>query len=212
MKEFLFLLASISKGSSITRGILNFHLKGTMLKGKILDLGSGGQDLYSKYIPHEAGSTFELLDIKQGSSINFESDTLPFDTKSYDVILLLNVLEHLFNYNNLLKEIYRIKKEDGTLIGFVPFLMWYHPDHHDFFRYTHEALDQILKDVGYKEISIKTFYKGPYSAAFQMIYPTLPRFLRPIIFSINYFMDFGFSLFRAESAKRYALGYYFTAR
>jgi len=212
MSEFLFLLKQVAKGKSITRSILEFRLSKDFLKGNILDLGAGKRDLYSNFIPREKDSVFNLFDVKQGDTIDFESDALPYTDGTYDTVLLLNVLEHLFNHTHILKEIYRIKKKDGVMIGFVPFLMWYHPDHHDFFRYTNEALEKILQNAGYTEVRVEVLHKGPYIAAFQMVYPTLPKYLRIFVFPIPYLADLLFTMLRKDAAKRYALGYYFRAK
>lgn len=211
MKDFFFLVTEIAKGKSAIRATLNYRLKEEFLKGKILDLGSGGSDRYSSYIPREEDSVYELFDMKKGIAVDFEKDVLPYVNDVYDTVVLLNVLEHLFNYANILKEIVRIKKSQGLCIGYVPFLMWYHPDHHDYFRYTHESLQRILEEAGFKEVTIEKIYRGPYTAAFQMIHPTVPVFIRPFIFGVTYFLDFLFRKLRAKGAERYVLGYYFRA-
>ena len=89
--------------------------------------------------------------------------------------------------------------------------MWYHPDNHDYFRYTHEALEKILKECGYTNVSIEIIYKGPYTTALQMVYPTFPRFIRVLLFLIVYPLDVLFSELRKNGAQRYVLGYYFRA-
>ncbi len=212
MSDFLFLAGQIWNGKSAIRASLDWRLKKTFLRGKILDLGSGGGDYYSDSIPRESSSSYELLDIKTGATVDFETDALPYSSKSFDTVVFFNVLEHIFNYDHILKEILRIKKEEGLLVGYVPFLMWYHPDHHDFFRYTHESLEKILVQAGYVQINIENIYRGPYTAAFQMIYPTFPKMLRPIVFSAAYASDVIFRIFRKKNAERYVLGYYFEAK
>jgi SAM-dependent methyltransferase len=212
MNDFLFLMKEIAKGKSAIRSTLNARLKREFLKGKILDLGSGGSDRYSAFIPREKGSVYELMDIKKGASVNFETDALPYPAEGYDTVILLNVLEHLYHTQNLLREIKRIKKPDGTFIGYVPFLMWYHPDHHDYYRYTHETLERMLTEAGYNEVVIEAIYRGPYTSAFQMIHPTIPVFLRLFVFPVCYAIDVVFRKFRPQGAKRYALGYYFRAK
>lgn len=212
MKDFINLYKGIARGKSITRSMLEVRLRKEFLRGSILDLGAGKRDMYSSFIPKENNASFELFDIKQNENkVDFETDILPYSSKKYDTVLLLNVLEHLFNYSNILKEIHRIKKDDGVLVGFVPFLMWYHPDHHDYFRYTHESLERILKDCGYSKVTVEVIHKGPYMVAFQMIYPTIPRFLRIILFPFIFAIDSSFVALRGGATKRYALGYYFRA-
>jgi SAM-dependent methyltransferase len=212
MNDFLFLSREILQGKSVIRATLDLELKKEFLKGRILDLGSGGGDYYSNFIPREESSSYELLDIKKGAAVNFETDVLPYADGTFDTVIFLNVLEHIFNYAHILKEIKRLKKTEGVLIGYVPFLMWYHPDHSDYFRYTHETLDRILGEAGFHEICIKNIYRGPYTASFHMIYSTLPKIIRPLVFSVTYLLDTIFRKLRKENAKRYVLGYYFEAK
>lgn len=211
MNSFLFLLREIVNGKSVIRAFLNNRLTTEMLEGKILDLGSGGNDRYSEIIPKSQASTYELFDQKIGNRVNFEKDPLPYGSGTFDTILLLNVLEHIYNYKYFLTEIRRIKKSDGVFIGFVPFLMWYHMDPHDYFRYTHEALEEILSETGYTNIRVEKIYFGPYIAAFQMIHTTLPTLLRIPLFLIAYGFDLVFRKIRAKGAERYVIGYYFKA-
>lgn len=211
MSNFIFLLKETWQGKSAIRSFLNLRLRSELLTGKILDLGSGGSDRYSETIPQAEGAEYQLFDLKKGQKVDFESDRLPYEDKSLDTVLLFNVLEHIYNHRHLLEEIRRIKTKEGTFIGFVPFLMWYHPDHHDYYRYTHEALLCTLTDTGYVDIKIETIYFGPYITAFQMIHTTLPRVLRPIFFTFFYGIDVIFRKIRPGGAERYALGYYFKA-
>jgi SAM-dependent methyltransferase len=212
MNDYLFLVKEIARGKSAIRATLNARLKDEFLEGRVLDLGSGGADLYSNFIPREKESTYELIDIQRGAKIDFETDALPYESGVFDTVLFLNVMEHLFNYTNMLTEIKRIKTGGGVLVGYVPFLMWYHPDPRDYFRYTHEALEKILSNCGYTDIVIEKIYRGPYTAAFQMIHPTVPKIIRPLIFSVTYLLDIIFRKLRAKGAERYVLGYYFKAK
>lgn len=212
MSEFLFLARQIAKGKSVIRATLNYRLNKEMLAGKVIDLGAGSNDQYTDPIPVAHGVEIEHVDQKRGTFVDFETDRLPYENETYDIVLLLNVLEHLYNYRHILTEIKRIKKNNGVLIGYVPFLIWYHADPHDYFRYTHETLGRILIEAGFGSVVIEKIYKGPYVTAFQMIHPTLPRLVRPIVFAIAYGTDLLFRKMRAKGAERYVLGYYFTAK
>lgn len=208
---FLFMCKSLWQGDSPTRALLDYRLHKERVKGQILDLGSGGKDRYSTTIPKDNNACFVLLDLKKGDKVDFETDSLPIENDRFDTVLLLNVLEHLYNYKNLLMEVQRIKTKEGVLIGFVPFLMWYHPDHHDYFRFTHEALHRILTDVGFTEVKVEVIHLGPFTAAFHIIHTSVPIFLRPILFVIPYILDHVFNILRPNKSQRYALGYYFQA-
>jgi|SRR3989344_2755453 len=51
-------------------------------------------------------------------------DNLPFGKNAFDVILLLDVLEHTNQHEKVLKNIYAILKKDGILIMTVPAYEW----------------------------------------------------------------------------------------
>lgn len=206
---FTYSIKSLWSGKTMVRIALDYRLSKEILEGIVLDLGSGGSDQYTKYIPRKVNTQLVGIDQKKGDYIDFEKDLLPYDDNSQKTILLLNVLEHIYNYGHLLKELYRIQAKQGLLIGFVPFLKWYHPDPEDYFRYTHTTLKKILKDAGYTNIKIETLYIGPYTTAFDMVLPTVPKFMRPFFFIPCYLLDFLFRKLRNEGAKRYVLGYYF---
>lgn len=46
--------------------------------------------------------------------------TLPYDEDTFDAVFIIDVLEHVFEPENLVKEIYRIIKPGGLYFSFVP--------------------------------------------------------------------------------------------
>ena len=212
MNKLISFLRETLQGKSVIRIFMDQRLRDEILHGKVLDLGSGEHNAYRDIAPMAHDADYVAIDRQSDIHIDFETDPLPYSAATFDTVLLLNVLEHIYNHRHLLREAKRVKKGDGNLIGFVPFLMWYHPSHRDYYRYTGEALERILVDEGYREIRVETLYSGPYLSAYQMIYPTIPRIVRPLVFSIAYWLDLAFRSLRPVGASRYALGYFFTAR
>ena len=208
---YLFILKRLLKNSTLHRAMLDYRLRSVYLSGDTLDLGAGKDDRYSQFIPRSNRAAYFLADNKLNKqAIDFETDKLPYKTNEFETVLFFNVLEHLYKCQNVLTEIRRIKH--GQLIGFVPFLKWVHPDPNDYFRYTDQALEKIFRESGYEDIRIETFAIGPYCSAFEEVRPTLPIFLRPLIFSLCYPMDLLFQKLRGKNYKRYALGYFFICR
>jgi SAM-dependent methyltransferase len=166
-------------------------------------------------MPKGEGVQVSTLDGKishDGSPIDFETDTLPYEDRTFDVVLMYNVLEHIYNYHHLLVEARRVVKPDGVLFGFVPFLQRYHPDPHDYFRYTHEALQKMLRDAGYDAVVVKPIGLGMFSAQFQTMALSLPRLARVILYPCYHSMDLVYTNLRSHTAGWYPLGYYFQAR
>jgi SAM-dependent methyltransferase len=213
MNKFIFVTKELLKGKSLLRAYLNYSLIDRELKGKTIDIGGGGSSNYLSFIKRSEDVTFETFDLKVGQEVDFEKDSLPSQSDAYDTVLFLNVMEHIFNYQHIANEVVRILKPGGQMIGFVPFLMWYHPDHKDFFRYTHEALEIIFARTGAINIEIVPIQSGPFIAAAQMMILPVPKFLRIFVFTPCYILDKIYSILkrRRQSKERYILGYVFTA-
>lgn len=209
MKDFIFIIKEIAKGKSVTRAYLNLRLSQDVLKGDTIDIGGGKNADYLSFMKKDGSVSFKTFDMKAGATTDFEKDQLPAIDGQFDTVLFLNVMEHIYNYQHIAKEVVRITKKEGQLIGFVPFLMWYHPDHHDYFRYTHEALEKIFTQVGATTILIEPIARGPFIAACQMALQSFPKILRVPVFLVFIFLDKIFLLLRPSHGERYALGYYF---
>ncbi len=209
MAKFIFLCGEIWRGKSVTRAFYNYRLKQEMLAGNVIDIGGGKNADYIAFMPRSEGAEIRTFDVKTGISIDFEIDRLPASDGSFETVLFLNVMEHIYNYRNILSEVYRITKPGGRVIGVVPFLMWYHPDPKDYFRYTHEALERIFTECGITHFRIEVLARGPFTAAAQMVMQSLPRLMRVPVFSIHYLLDTIFLWMRPNHGDRYSLGYYF---
>lgn len=211
-KKTIFIFKEIWKGNSVTRSFLNLRLSEDILDGDVIDVGGGSNPDYISFMEKTAAMNFLSFDVKTGAQIDFETDALPASDGKYDTVIFLNVLEHIFNYQHLVNEIVRVTKPGGKIIGFVPFLMWYHPDHKDFFRYTHEALGKIFEMAGATDFKIEPISRGPFAASAQMIISSTPNILRVPVYSIFHVLDTIFMKLRPDHCDRYALGYYFVIK
>lgn len=209
MKNIIFLIKEVWSKKSITRSFLNLKLKENILEGEIIDIGGGKSSDYISFMKRGDNINFVNFDIKNGAVTDFEIDTLPVRIDSCDTVLFLNVMEHIFNHQHIASEVIRITKPGGQVIGFVPFLMWYHADHKDFFRYTHEALEIIFKRAGANNIIIEPVSHGPFIASLQMISQLLPRIMSIPLLVLFYIIDTLYLKLKPGQAGRYALGYYF---
>lgn len=178
------------------------------LFGKVTDIGGGHRPDYFEYFQKDETVQIEALDGSM-TGIDFEIDTLPFADGSVHTAILANVLEHVYNHQFLLGEVQRILAPEGTLIGFVPFWVGYHPDPHDYFRYTDEALVRILTEAGFMHTTIRPLLVGPLLANFNTIVLSFPRALRPGIYLWYAFWNSLFLRLRPASSKRNPLGYLF---
>ena len=152
------LLRECLKGKSLWRTLCNFKLSEFEVYGNLLDAGS--KDLsasYYRYLDLSKVKTKTFVDYYSNKNekilkIDLEKE-IPINSCFYDSIILMNVLEHVFNYKILLKELFRITKPGGLLIGAVPFIIRYHADPNDYYRFTHKCLHRNLLQAGYEQIT-----------------------------------------------------------
>ena len=119
--------------------------------GIVLDVGSKFLP-YKKYIPH---TKYMTLDIDKDSNPDICCDLHKVKWKSnyFDTVIATNVVEHLHTPQKALDEIYRILKPGGVCILSVPFIYPYHPGPKDYYRFSRDALNHLLKK--FKEVEIR---------------------------------------------------------
>jgi SAM-dependent methyltransferase len=189
---------------------MNESMRGKIITGKVVDIGGARNPDYYEYFSKENVASIESID---GSThkIDFEKDKLPYQDNSVDTVVVCNVLEHIFNFNHLIVEMNRIMKKNGKFIGFVPFLIQYHPDPHDYFRYTQESLDLIFSKAGFKEIKIEAVGMGPIAINYNNVVLSMPKLARVILFPFFYFAASILMGMKPGLNRRYPMGYTFTA-
>ena len=128
--------------------------------GKLIDLGCGIKP-YKKYYPE--AQSYLGMDFPS-TAWKYESDDkpeifgdildLPIKDGYFDTVLLFEVLEHLDNPQNAIKEINRILKPGGTLLFTVPFLYQLHEIPFDYLRYTSYYLEKLFKTNGFEILNL----------------------------------------------------------
>jgi SAM-dependent methyltransferase len=211
---FLYICKQLYKGNSIVRSFMHWNLKDVRIEGGVIDLGGAKLNEYTKILGIKKGQIQSFdMDTQTGSKqINFELDTLPLDDNSQENIFAFNLLEHIFKHEHLLREVGRCLQKNGTFLGFVPFLVNYHQDPHDFFRYTHESLEKLFAESNLSKIKITPVGIGPFMVNFNNIIFVFPKFIRPIVFIPYYLLDRLYKKLRPNITKRFPLGYLFLAK
>lgn len=205
-------LGALWRGDSLTRIFLHETMAAFTIRGRVLDVGAGAKRYeYHDHLKQEGKIETKFIDGRT-EQIDFEKDALPFENGSIDTLICLNVLEHIFNHRFLLSEMRRVAAPGAQLIGFVPFLVRVHPDPHDYFRYTGEALMRLLQESDFKAIEIKTVGGGPFLVNFNMIVQSIPRPLRVLLYPLHALLDHLFLAFRPNAREKFPIGYTFYAR
>jgi hypothetical protein len=219
-KSTFFLLSQIYKGATLYRALTNQLMKNIVIKGIGIDLGAKSKNAsYYKYINHhEAIIQFADLIPKSPEilQLDLEND-FNIDDESQDFILLMNVMEHIYNYQNCISECHRILKTSSVLYGVIPFIHKYHADPEDYHRLTHSALLKAFSSAGFSSIEIVPIGFGQFSAAFSQLYTSIFRLgiLRMVgaffVIIIDSFFNVVFKKFKNKTLSHtdYALGYFF---
>lgn len=161
----------------------------------ILDVGCGtgkNADYFSKF-----GNVFGL-DASQ-KAIKFckkrglknillgSAEKMPFKKNQFDVLLMLDVLEHIDDKKSL-DESFRVLKKTGLIIITVPAYKWLWSKwdeilHHKR-RYNHSELESVLSKSGFKMI------KSSYLYSFLLIPVVVARTIKSATSKDNYSSDF----------------------
>jgi SAM-dependent methyltransferase len=204
------ILKQLWRRKTVVRGFFNATMHHVEVHGDVFDVGSGPNPYYHSYFKNAKQAVFHDMDPKLGHTINFEKDALPFPNNRFDVVLSMNVLEHIYNHNHLLREMVRVLKPKGDMVIFVPFFVIYHPDPGsslDCFRYTKDALARMTVDAGLKEVRIEEVGMAMFTVSANMILSSLPRFVRPILFLPAYCIDALLLRYKKKYREQFPLGY-----
>jgi SAM-dependent methyltransferase len=172
-KSIVHAYTELSKGRSILRLIHNFFLKKIIINAKTLDIGSKGYYSAYEFIKKNNDCNVVFLDNYSYDNkanlikMNLEEKLL-IENKTYDTIVLFNVIEHIENYKQLISETNRILKNNGKLELFVPFLFRYHEDPKDYVRLTHYYLKKILEKNNFK-VELTLIGSGPFTVCIEII-------------------------------------------
>ena len=127
-----------------------------LLAGRLLDVGCGSKPYQTLF----AVDTYIGLDIdseiSRQSGIadhHYDGITFPFADASFDSVLCNQVLEHVFNPDEFIREIVRVLKPGGKLLLTVPFVWDEHEQPYDYARYSSFGLRSLLGKQGLKIVN-----------------------------------------------------------
>ena len=149
---------------------------------------------------------------KEFLNIDLQKET-SIDIK-YDYVVIFNVLEHLLNPNLALKNLSKILKKSGKIIGSTPFLFRVHGAPKDYSRFTKDHLFELLKSNNFENIQIIELGTGPFLACISLLRSYL-KYL-PIFYQLFVFLSLIIDnliklIIKTDPKKIYPIGYIFFA-
>lgn len=144
----------------IRKGILKGVAKhAPSLTGKLMDFGCGMKP-YKPLCINATGYTG--VDYEGGGhsheneqiDVYYDGKTLPFENNTFDSIITSEVFEHIFNLEDILKELNRVLKPGGKILITTPFVWDEHEIPNDFGRYTSFGMKALLERNGFNVVEI----------------------------------------------------------
>ena len=126
-------------------------------KSSILDLGGNKIKKRGQFNieNHSDNVTYANISKEKQPDVQASGELLPFKPNIFDIVLCAELLEHVPNPPQILKEIHRITKPNGKLFITAPFMYHIHADPYDYGRYTDTYWETNLTEIGFSAISIK---------------------------------------------------------
>lgn len=133
----------------------------THIFGDTLDFGAGNGKYKQIILPHT--KKYIGFDMKAGKDIDVVGDVLnpPFNESSFDTIICTQVLEHVEKPWVVAEHMERILKPGGICIATAPFMVPYHADPYDFFRYTQQGIESLFKNHGFSIVESGRYGNTP---------------------------------------------------
>ena len=170
--------------SAATLALWRAARAGTMaVRGRVLDAGSG-RGTWREVI-RSGGADYESIDMapRGGDCPTWVGDVMRMPQVPdghYDAIVSHQVLEHLPRPWEALAEFRRVLRPGGVLVVSAPHLSRRHELPHDYFRFTQEGMESLLRDAGFDDIVVQpvggllSFLHHQVSCVFPGLFAPLP--------------------------------------
>jgi len=183
MRYLINLLKETRRGKTIARILFNLKIAERVknLNGIVIDLGSGLNPSYERFWQIKP-EKFIRVDINKETRPDIVADLnkpLPFSDNFADSAFLFNVIYILEDPSATLREINRILKPGGKIFFTSPFIFNEAKEPVDYWRFTSEALEKLLKESEFNNFFIEPIGER-FSAAVYLISPFL--FFWPVKF------------------------------
>lgn len=176
MSNFSTLFHETRNGKTVARTLFNLEISNHVknVGSVVIDLGGGKNPSYERFWRINP-EKFIRVDINEEAKPDVTANLnnqLPFSDNFSNTVFLFNVIYILENPVKTLREVNRILKPGGRLYITSPFIFNEAREPNDYWRFTSEGLEKILKEASFNEILIKPVGER-FSSAVYLISPFL---------------------------------------
>jgi SAM-dependent methyltransferase len=122
---------------------------------RVLDVGCGDR----RYEPYfAAASEYVGMDIPANpvADVAGVAEDLPFADDSFDVVLCIQVLEHVDDPAAVARELHRVCRPGGRVLASTHGTQVYHPSPNDHWRWTKTGLERLFEAAGaWRSVTVK---------------------------------------------------------
>lgn len=124
------------------------------LSGIMMDFGCGSKPYKSLFnVEKYIGVDYENPGhphLNEQIDVFYNGKTIPFENNYFDSVFSSEVFEHVFNLDEILKEINRVMKPGAVMLITCPFAICEHEIPHDFARYSSYGIKHVLQENGFE--------------------------------------------------------------
>ena len=215
-KNFFYINKLIFNKFSILRILQILEVRKLSIQGSILDVGGRRtSNNVTNYILYQKNVIYldKFSDDKRDLKVDLEKLNSRPDYQ-FDNVFLINVLEHIYNFNNCLNNCYSFLRKGGNFFGSTPFMFRIHSSPNDFFRFTEQSLRRSLESAGFINIKISVLDGGIFICFYNslsIITQKIPLFNNILLFFFK-FLDKIVFIFSKKNKEIYPVGYFFSAQ
>jgi SAM-dependent methyltransferase len=201
----------IFKGKTVLRSLINQQfVELPVLSGSVVDIGGTRipTPSYMEVLPQrDAHFTVVNIDAKCGADVLADASLLPMPDATFDAAVCFNLLEHVQNPQQVVKEIARVLKPGARCYIETPFLVKVHGHPQDYHRFTDTALRELAANAGFQVQEIQALGGGPFLAAAAQVQAYIPRLVFFPTLVMAQAADWGVKRLRPQQATAWPLGY-----
>lgn len=181
----------------IRRKLFNaIHSNVHYVTGKVLDFGCGSKPYVSlfkteSYTGLDYDTEVSAENKNLAADVFYDGKTIPFADNQFDSVFSTEVLEHVFNPDEILPEIHRVMKPGATFMFSCPFFWPEHEQPYDYARYSSFALKHLVEKHGFEVVHYEktgSYWDCLIQAIVLYLYYFIPH--RPKVLEVVFFTIF----------------------